>query len=54
LRMWADYFPRNQIVRIDIHEKDVVGPRVAFERGDQSDPDFLRDLVRRYGPFGGG
>lgn len=51
LRMWADYFPHAQIVGIDIYEKDVVGPRIAFERGDQSDPDFLRDLIRRYGPF---
>lgn len=51
LRMWADYFPRAQIVGIDIHAKDVAGPRIAFERGDQSDPDFLRHLVTRYGPF---
>lgn len=40
-----------QIVGIDIHEKDVAGPRIVFERGDQSERDFLRDLVRRYGPF---
>jgi demethylmacrocin O-methyltransferase len=49
--MWADYFPHAQIVGIDIHAKEVAGPRIAFELGDQSDPDFLRHLVTRYGPF---
>lgn len=51
LRMWADYFPRAEIIGIDIHAKEVAGPRITFERGDQSDPGFLGHLVTRYGPF---
>lgn len=51
LRMWAGYFPKAEIVGVDIHAKDVAGPRIAFERGDQSDPAFLHRVVVEHGPF---
>ena len=51
LRMWSDYFPKAEIVGIDINAKDVTGPRLHFEQGDQSDPVFLRSVIEKYGPF---
>jgi hypothetical protein len=51
LRMWRDYFPNADVVGVDINEKHVRGPRIHFERGDQSDPVFLQEVVRTYGPF---
>ena len=36
--MWSDYFPKAEITGIDINVKDVAGPRIHFEQGDQSDP----------------
>lgn len=51
LRMWADYFPRANVVGVDIFAKDVVGPRIAFEQGDQSDPAFLERVIADHGPF---
>lgn len=51
LRMWRDYFPNAEIVGIDINEKHVRGRRIHFERGDQSDNAFLREVTRKYGPF---
>ena len=51
LRMWRDYFPNAEIVGIDINEKDVRGPRIHFERGDQSNRAFLQEVARKYGPF---
>lgn len=51
LRMWRDFFPNAQVVGIDIHAKDIKGRRLHFERGDQGDPEFLRAVALRYGPF---
>jgi hypothetical protein len=51
LRVWSDYFPNAQITRIDIHDKNVSGPRIHFERGDQSDPVFLQSVIDKHGPF---
>jgi hypothetical protein len=51
LRMWRDHFPNAQIIGIDIFAKTVEGPRLHFERGDQSDQRFLANLAERYGPF---
>jgi cephalosporin hydroxylase len=51
LRMWRRYFPNATIVGIDIHHKNVAGPRICFEQGSQSDKAFLRGLVKRYAPF---
>jgi hypothetical protein len=51
LRMWSDYFPNAEVIGIDIHAKEVSGPRIRFEQGDQSDPDFLQALIEKYAPF---
>jgi hypothetical protein len=51
LRMWSRYLPKAMIVGIDLHPKEVSGPRIRFEQGDQSDEAFLSLLVQKYGPF---
>lgn len=51
LRMWRDYFPNAEVIGIDLYAKAVSGPRIRFEQGDQSDPDFLQSLIERYAPF---
>jgi hypothetical protein len=52
LRMWKEYFPRAEIVGIDIHDKAALAEqRIAIVRGDQSDPDFLARVGREFGPF---
>jgi len=51
LRMWRRYFPNATIVGIDIHYKSVAGHRICFEKGDQSDSQFLGAVASRYGPF---
>jgi hypothetical protein len=51
LRMWADFFPNARVVGIDLHPKDVSGPRIVVEQGDQADPAFLERVVRDHGPF---
>lgn len=43
--------PNAEIVGVDINKKDVLGPRIHFERGDQSDSAFLQEVARKYGPF---
>ncbi|HEX5615434.1 MAG TPA: class I SAM-dependent methyltransferase [Acidimicrobiia bacterium] len=50
LAMWRDYFPRGDIVGIDIEEKDVPGPRITTLVGDQGDVEFLASL-ERFAPF---
>jgi hypothetical protein len=51
LRMWRRYFPNAHILGVDIHHKAVAGRRIAFEQGDQADPEFLRRIMAEYGPF---
>lgn len=51
LRMWVSYFPNAEITGIDINDKSVSGPRIHFEKGDQSDPAFLASVVSKHGPF---
>ena len=51
LRMWRDYFRRGEIHGVDIYEKRIDEPRIHTHRGDQSDPQFMRELAHRYGPF---
>ncbi len=51
LMMWRDYFPKAEILGIDLHPKNISGHRLHFEQGDQSDPDFLRSLVETYRPL---
>lgn len=49
--MWRRYFRNATIIGVDIHPKNVAGPRIRFEQGDQSDEGFLTRLVERYAPF---
>jgi hypothetical protein len=52
LYMWQRFFPRGLICGMDLYAKPgVTGPRIRTIQGDQSDPDFLRDLGEREGPF---
>ena len=52
LRMWKEFFPRAQIVGIDIHPKTgIAEDRITILQGDQSDPAFLDVVAERYGPF---
>lgn len=51
LRMWKAYFPRAQIVGVDLHEKRWHDARrIKTYRGSQADPDFLRRVVADIGP----
>lgn len=52
LRMWKEFFPRARIIGIDIHPKTAIAEeRITVLQGDQSDPVFLDEVSRRYGPF---
>lgn len=52
LRVWRDYFPKAQIVGVDIREvsKNFEGERISIEIGDCSDPQFLTDVFNKYEP----
>ncbi|HEX5614801.1 MAG TPA: class I SAM-dependent methyltransferase [Acidimicrobiia bacterium] len=50
LRMWSDWFPRGEIIGLDIDEVHVDAPRVRTIVGDQSDPVVLERLAD-LGPF---
>lgn len=50
--MWKEYFPKAEIVGIDIVDKSSLAEdRITILQGDQSDPAFLEDLASRHGPF---
>lgn len=52
LRMWKEYFPRAQIVSIDIFDKSTQEEeRIKIYQGDQSDEAFLEKVVAEAGPF---
>ncbi len=52
LEVWRDFFPNAQITGIDIQKKTMdLGERVEILRGSQVDADFLKDLVKKRGPF---
>ncbi|MBB3678237.1 class I SAM-dependent methyltransferase [Modestobacter versicolor] len=54
LDMWRWYFgPQATIVGVDIDERarEVSSPDHVVEIGDQTDPEFLRSLSEKYGPF---
>lgn len=51
IQMWGRYFDRANIIGIDVHDKQLTGPRISFERGSQDDPEFLAAVAERYGPF---
>ena len=50
LRIWKYYFPKSSIYSIDIYDKSVIQEhRIKIFRGNQNDPDFLRDVVGQMG-----
>ena len=52
LRMWKRYFTRGEITGIDIHDKkEFEEKRIHIYRGDQADPEFLKEVNRLQGPF---
>ena len=52
LEVWRDFFPNADITGIDIQKKTMdLGPRVEILQGSQVDPDFLKELVAKRGPF---
>lgn len=52
LRLWKEYFPRAQIVGLDIHEKSGLREdRIHTVMGSQDDPNVIRDLVAEFGGF---
>lgn len=54
LRMWRDYFgPAATVVGLDIDPRcaRLADPDTIVVIGDQGDPEVLRSLVNRFGPF---
>jgi hypothetical protein len=52
LRMWKAYFPKAQIVGIDIHDKTALRePRIDIRQCDQTDAEALKKLSDEYGGF---
>lgn len=52
LEVWRDFFPKAEVTGIDIQKKTMdLGPRVKILQGSQVDPDFLKELVAKRGPF---
>ena len=52
LRMWKRFFPRAQVVGLDIVDKSFVeAPRIHVYTGDQTDAALLARIVDEYGPF---
>lgn len=50
LRMWKAYLPKAQIHGLDIHDKSrLQEDRIRIFRGDQSDPDSLREVAAEIG-----
>jgi len=50
LRMWKWYFPRAQVVGVDIQDKSFVDePRIRSFQGSQTDRGLMRRIVKRYG-----
>ncbi len=51
LKMWADYFPKGQIVGLDINKKKMNLPRTTVVQGDQTNRRLLRKIGREHGLF---
>ena len=52
LRMWKHYFPKGQIVGLDIEDRfSVAEDRIKVYQGDQSDPAILHRINDECGPF---
>jgi hypothetical protein len=50
LRMWKNFFPKAQIIGLDIHDKSFVEePRVTTYQGSQVDPAILEQIVADHG-----
>lgn len=50
LRMWRRFFPRAQVVGLDIEDKSFLDrPRLTTVRGDQTDPAVLSSILDRFG-----
>jgi len=54
LKVWASYFPRGRIIGVDTADiADFSGySNVVFERGDQADPDRLKEICLAHAPDG--
>jgi hypothetical protein len=55
LKVWASYFPSGTIIGVDITEKkrDFSGyPNIIFQRGDQTDSERLKEILRVHAPNG--
>lgn len=54
LKLWADYFPRADIVGVDIvpatKAAEAESDRIAVEIGDLGDRGFVRTIARKYRP----
>jgi hypothetical protein len=52
LRAWEEFFPKAQIVGLDIEDKSFVdGGRIRSYQGSQDDPELLQRIHRESGPF---
>jgi hypothetical protein len=52
LRMWKTFFPRAQIIGLDIHDKSALAEdRITILQGDQGDKAFLERIALEHGPF---
>ncbi|MFI9379840.1 class I SAM-dependent methyltransferase [Kutzneria sp. NPDC052558] len=52
LRAWKHYFSRGIVFGMDIFDKSELDePRLVTVKADQNDPEQLREIVERYGPF---
>lgn len=50
LRMWKHFFPRAQVVGLDIHDKSFVDePRIKSYQGSQVDPEVLDRIIAEQG-----
>ncbi|MGA8847711.1 MAG: hypothetical protein WB471_13935 [Nocardioides sp.] len=52
LRMWKHFFPKAQILGLDIHDKSFVNaPRITAIQGSQVDEALLHRIVEEHGPI---
>jgi hypothetical protein len=51
LKMWKWFFPRAQVVGVDVQDKSFVNePRIRAFQGSQTDRRLMRRIVKRFGP----
>jgi hypothetical protein len=53
IRMWSEFFTHSesQIIGVDIHDKGGNLGRGKFVLGDATNPNFIYDFAKAYGPF---